>query len=216
MDIFSSCLAFGPLAIYLVVVGTLNLSRRPRIVRGTREITALAIALAGFVVVGPMQLFMPREATARFGWAVWLLLGLFYGLCVTLGLIISRPRLVIYNISLEELRSALVEVTQRLDHDTTWAGRAAAMPQMRVHLRLETFVPLRNTSLVAIGANQSANGWQRIERALADALSRVPATPQPRGWWLVLAGLTILMYLAFSVSDNPQEIARGFHHMLQP
>ena len=127
MDTFSACVAFGPLAIYLLLLGLINVSRRPLVVSGTRETLALGLALMGLVTVGPMQLFMPQEAAARFGELVWLLLVAFYGLCLTLVIILSRPRLIVYNISLETLRGILDETTRRLDPDTSWAGPSVNM-----------------------------------------------------------------------------------------
>ena len=37
MDPFRLCVALGPVAIYLLLVGTLNLFRRPFLVSGTRD-----------------------------------------------------------------------------------------------------------------------------------------------------------------------------------
>ena len=61
MDTFSACVAFGPLGIYLLLLGRINVSRRPLLLSGTRETLALGLALFGLVTVGPMQLFMPRR-----------------------------------------------------------------------------------------------------------------------------------------------------------
>ncbi len=62
-----------------------------------RDVAALGMAIAGFIVAGPMELFLPAAATNRFGAYVWLLLLAFYGLCLTLVVLLMRPRLVIYN-----------------------------------------------------------------------------------------------------------------------
>ena len=45
MDTFSACLAFGPLAIYLLLLGMINLQRRPLVISGTRETLSLGLAL---------------------------------------------------------------------------------------------------------------------------------------------------------------------------
>src|SRR5262249_48724481 len=157
-------------------------------------------------VVGPMQLFMPQDASAKFGAGVWILLVTFYVLCLTLVTMLSRPRLVIYNIGRAELREVLAETARRLDHESVWAGDALAMPQMRVQLRLENFAPLGNASLVSIGAEQSVGGWRRLELALRRSLMDVPAASSTRGLWLVFCGLAMLAFLARSVIDNPQTI----------
>jgi hypothetical protein len=216
MDPFSACVALGPLAIYLLLVGLINLSRRPLVVSGTRETMALGLALAGLAIVGPMQLFLPRAATAQFGWGVWVLLCAFYALCVLLATMLARPRLVVYNVALDDLRRELVATAERLDHDSSWNGAALSMPQMRVHLHLDSFRPLRNASLVSSGDNQSVGGWRRLEIALRSSLGDVPTAASSHGFWLVLLALLILSTLAMTVADNPQTIARGLSHMLRP
>ena len=65
MDSFRLCLALGPLAIYLLLLGAINLSRRPFLVTGARDLAALGVAVAGLVVVGPIELLLPEDANAR-------------------------------------------------------------------------------------------------------------------------------------------------------
>jgi hypothetical protein len=216
MDTFSCCVAFGPLGIYLLLLGVVNSSRRPLVVSGTRETLALALAVAGLVIVGPMQLFMPQEAATRFGNLVWPLLILFYVLALTLVLMLSRPRIVVYNCSLDQLRPLLTVTAQQLDRDSTWAGEALSMPQLQVHLQLEHFPTMHNLSLLATGDEQSVSGWRRLETALRQAVRTSPVAARTHGFWLIVGGLTILLALAFCVVDDPQTIAQGLAHILNP
>src|SRR5437016_1778211 len=116
MDIFSACLGFGPLALFLICLGAVNLSGRPLVVSGTRETLALSLALAGLAVIGPMRLFMPQEAASHFGPLVWVLLAMFYLLAVTLSIMLGRPRLIVYNAPLDALRVVVARIASRLDH----------------------------------------------------------------------------------------------------
>jgi hypothetical protein len=216
MDTFSACVAFGPLGIYLLLLGCINVSRRPLLLSGTRETLALGLALFGLVTVGPMQLFMPQEAAARFGQFVWMLLIAFYVLSLALVIILSKPRLIIYNISQDQLRPILDEVIHRLDPDATWAGQAVSMPLARVHFHLENFAPLGNVSLVASGDEQSHGGWRRLEIALRGRLRETSVAAQPHGFWLALCGLATLLALAFWVVDDPQTLAQGFERLMRP
>src|SRR4051812_41221672 len=115
MDTFSACVALGPIAIYLLLLGAINLARRPLVVNGTRETLSLGLALLGLVVVGPMQLFMPQAAANQFGQLVWAPLATLYLLGMMLTLMLSRPRLVIYNASREQTQAVLAETARRLD-----------------------------------------------------------------------------------------------------
>jgi hypothetical protein len=216
MDTFSACLALGPLAIYLLLLGAINLASRPLVVSGTRELVAIGLAVSGMVIVGPMQLFMPQEAAARFGMMVWALLVCFYVLCLTLLVMVMRPRLIVYNTSLDQLQPVLRELAGKLDHESVWAGRALSMPQWKVHLLVENFAPLCNVSLVATTSAQSASGWRRLESALREAVRQVPVTRRSHGLWLALCGLSILLVLAMRIVDDPQTIARGLDRILNP
>jgi hypothetical protein len=216
MDTFSACLAFGPLAIYLMLLGAINLQRRPLIIGGTRETLSLGLALAGLAIVGPMQLFMPEDAATRFGEYVWLLLLSFYVLCLTLIVMNSRQRLIVYNISPDELRMALDAAARRIDADTLWAGKSVSLPLARVHLHVENFPPLGNVALLATSDDQSSAGWHRLEASLRETLRDTSVTVGPHGFWMLLSGVLMLSALAFWVADDPQTIAQGLERMLRP
>ena len=108
-------------------------------VSGSRELAALGVAVVGLLIVGPMQLFVPDATVLRFGWLVWPLLLSFYGLSLTLWMLVARPRLVIFNIRGSQLRPMLSELAISLDADARWAGDSLALPQLGVQLRMESF-----------------------------------------------------------------------------
>ncbi|HEV3137955.1 MAG TPA: hypothetical protein VGZ26_08620 [Pirellulales bacterium] len=216
MDIFSACVAFGPLAIYLLLLGMINISPRPLVVSGTRETLAIGLAVMGLVVIGPLQLFMPQEAAARFDGLVWILLVGFYVLSLLLVIMLGRPRLVVYNMTLDELLPILAETAARLDHDSCWAGKALNMPQMRVNLQLEGFTPMRNVTLSATHDEQSIGGWRRLAAALRVTLRKTKVSNQTHGLRLVLCGLLILLTLAMKVAEQPQMVAQGLSRLLHP
>ena len=81
----------------------INARRRPFFTSGGSDLTALGVALSGLMFIGPLELFRPEAATREFGNYIWLFLMLFYWLWLLLVVLLSRPRLVIYNISMEEL-----------------------------------------------------------------------------------------------------------------
>src|SRR5688572_189670 len=96
-DPLHACVALGPLATYLLVLGAINLSRRPLLTTGGRDAAALALALAGLAAAGPMELFMPERAAVYIGGWVWVLLLTVYFLAVVLLILSMRPRLIVYN-----------------------------------------------------------------------------------------------------------------------
>lgn len=219
-DPFAICFALGPVAIYLLVLGTLNLARRPFLISGARDTAALGLAVAGLVMIGPMQLFFPVVASIRFeqmsmGPMVWMLLIALYALVVVLLLLTFRPRLVIYNISIDELRPVLASVVGELDRDARWAGDSLAMPNLGVQLHLESMPAMRNVSLVSSGPVQSQQGWRRLETALGAALAQVEVLRNVRAMGLVSAALLLAFFLTLAVSRDPQAVAQSLFRMLQ-
>ena len=71
---------------------------------------------------------MPTAAAAHFGHYVWLFLLALYGLVITFVILVSRPRLVIFNITADQLRPILVEVVAALDPAAQWAGSSLVLP----------------------------------------------------------------------------------------
>jgi len=128
----------GPLAVYLLLIGILNYPRKPFITTGGRDASALSVAIAGLVIVGPMELFMPPAAADRFAGFVWLLLLMFYGLCVSLVILLMRPRLIIYNVTIDQLRPLLMKIVHEIDKESRWAGDSLTMPSLKIQLHVET------------------------------------------------------------------------------
>ena len=67
MDSLHFCIAVVPLAVYLLMMGLLNLRRRPFVTTGARDAATLGIGVIGFVIAGPMELFFPEGAASQFG-----------------------------------------------------------------------------------------------------------------------------------------------------
>jgi hypothetical protein len=219
MEPFRLCLAMGPVAIYLLLVGAMNLSRRSRLVSGTRDAAALALGLVGLVIVGPVELFFPEDALLRLGpGAGSLLLGVYlalYGLALVLLLLMLRPRLVIYNISPDQLRPILAETAERLDPGARWAGDCLALPALGVQLHIDSHAAMRNVVLASAGSHQEFAGWRRLHLALAAALARVEVARNPRGISLVSTGALILGALAVVMVRDHEAIAHAVRNMLQ-
>lgn len=208
-------IALGPLAVYLLLLGTLNLSRRPFLTTGARDISALGLAISGFVVAGPMELFLPESAAVHFDGYIWVLLLGFYMLCLTLLVLLLRPRIIIYNVTADQLRPTLVSAATELDPDARWAGESLVLPQLRVQLHVEPFIAMRNVQLVSSGPRQSYVGWRRLEDALARALRETTCTPNPYGVSLIFFGLLMVGLITYCVVNDSQAVAHALREMLR-
>jgi hypothetical protein len=207
LDPFRLAIALLPVATYLLLVGAVNLRRRPFLISGGSDLTAIGLALSGLAFVGPLALFRPEPATAEFGNFIWLLLLAFYWLCLVLVVLLARPRLVVYNTSVEELHPVLAEAASRLDTDARWAGNSLGLPKLGVQLHLESFELMRNVSLVSSGGQQNLEGWRRLSRELSPSLRRVRVKPNPRGFAVVALALLLGAASVSQIIRHPTELA---------
>lgn len=213
MDPFHFCVVVTPMAVYLLLLGLLNLRGRPFVTTGSRDTAALAIGLVGFVVAGPMQLFFPEAAASRFGAWVWLMMIVFYGLCISLGVLLMRSRIVIYNISIEQLRPILTNVAMKLDRRSRWTGDSLQLPDAKIHLHLESVDWLRNVQMVAIGNHQSYEGWRVLEVELNKQLKNLAVGPNLIGFPLLIASGAFALGAAIWMLNDPLAVAKAFEEI---
>jgi len=215
MDPLRLCLALGPLALYLLLLGIINLSKRPFLISGSRDLAALGVAVSGLILVGPIELLLPEEAIQAYRGYVWLLLGAMYGLCLSLVVLVARPRLILYNMSADELRPVLAQAIDALDPEARWAGSSLSLPRLRVELHMESSPAMRTVSLVASGEQQSFSGWRQLELALAVRLKRAESSPNPWGVVLSLASVMMIGTLTWHLASRGQEITQAFRDMMR-
>ncbi|HZN34477.1 MAG TPA: hypothetical protein VFB80_11685 [Pirellulaceae bacterium] len=209
------CVALGPLAMYLIVLGLINLSRRPLLTTGGRDVAALALALGGLVAAGPMELFMVEEAAVQFGGWVWAILLTGYCLGVVLLILTIRPRIIIYNTSTDEIRPILEAVVARLDSEARWAGESLVMPQLGVQLHLESWPMMHNVQLVSAGSDQNLLGWRRLEIELAGVLRKTRHAGNLFGVVAASCGLFLAALLTWNLASNPAAVAQAWNDMLR-
>ena len=215
MDPLHFCIAVAPLSVYLLILGLLNLWGRPFLTTGARDAAALGIALSGMIIAGPMELFFPEEAALQFGGLVWLLLVAFYGLCVSLVVLLLKPRLVVYNMSAEQLRPVLTQVAIELDKSSRWIGDSLYIPSQHVHLHMDSIDWLRNIQLVASGSRQSFEGWRRLETGLRSGLATARVGPNLLGVPLLVSSGLLAAVAAVWMLSEPQAVAQALDEMLR-
>ncbi|MBI2481428.1 MAG: hypothetical protein HYV60_23150 [Planctomycetia bacterium] len=215
MDPLHLCIALSPLSVYLLLLGVINLSRRPLVTNGARDAAALGVAISGFVVVGPMELFVPEATILRLGVFVWALLLAFYAMCLTLFVLLMRPRLVIYNIRPDQVRPMLADLVNELDRESRWAGECLTIPNLGVQLHVEASAGMRNVQLIAAGAQQSYEGWYRLEKALSASLRQVRSVRNPYGFSLVFFSLLMIGSVTFWLVQDADTVAHSLREMLR-
>lgn len=186
------CIAVTPLSVYLLMLGYLNLRNKPFVTTRARDIAILGFAVSGLAVIGPMELFFPETAVARFGPFVWVMLLAFYGLCVSMIALSVRPGLVVYNSSYDQLRPVLADSLARLDKPQ-WMGDNVRLPQAELHFQVESQPWLHSVELVSSGNRQSLNAWRELELALIQAAASMKSKPNVFGPILLALALVLTL-----------------------
>ena len=150
----------------------------------------------------------PIDGIVVFGAYVWLMVLALYALWMTVLILMLRPRLVIYNITVDKLRPILADVVERLDRDARWAGDSLVLPGLGVQLHLDSFAMMKNVSLKSTGSRQSFQGWKKLETALSSALEPEEIPRNRRGSTLIFAGLLIAAVLIMTIVRNPQTLSQ--------
>jgi hypothetical protein len=189
LDTLPLWVALLPLAGYLLVLAALHLRRRPCVVSGTWDGILLATALAGLACAGPLALVRPAVGASLWG---WLLVLLIFSLVVAVCILAARPRLVIYNISAEQLRPLVAEVVAGLDADARWAGASVALPTRRLQLHLDNAGGMRCSSVIAVGERAAHESWTEFCRRLRQAVARLRVRPSPWAGVFAAAAATLL------------------------
>jgi len=181
-------IALVPLAVYLLALTLVHLRRRPLVVPGSWDLALLVVSVAGLAVGGPLAAFVPPAAEGL--WR-WLLPAGVLVLLTAAATLAARPRLVVYNMSGEQLRPVIAEVAAALDHDSRWAGETVALPGRGLQIHLETG-GMRSVSLVAVGSRTSPEAWTEFGRRVRRALAAVPVRPSPWSWLFAAAAALVL------------------------
>lgn len=215
MDPLSSCIALGPVAVYLLLLGLIHASSRPFLTSGFRDGAALAVAVSGFAVVGPLRLFVPAAAVYRFGGFVWLMLLALYGLGAILVLLMMRPRLIVYNVTTEQLRPVLAAVVQQVGNGARWAGDSLLLPKLGIQLHLESFPVTRIVQLVSAGTRQDFAGWRRLEVELRRSLGSVSSPRSLRGPTMIAFSFAIILVVVISMITGQQSVAHELRELVR-
>jgi hypothetical protein len=151
------------------------------------DVALLTLGIAGMVIAGPLALLQPGAGTSVWTTAV-LLLG--FAVVVAGALLAARPRMVIYNVGLDQVRPVVASVAAGLDPTARWAGETAALPARGLQVHLDERGPARTVSVIAAGST-SAEAWAEFSRRLRRAIRTVRVRPSPWAWTFLGAGVAV-------------------------
>lgn len=189
--------AFLPLGVYLLALGWVHLRRRPLAIAGVWDGILLGASLVGLVTVGPIALLRPAAGGSAWSWSM-LILG--FCLVVALCVLVSRPRLIVYNISLEQLRPLVAEVAADLDPQARWAGETVALPTRGLQVHLDGDGSLRAVSLIGVGRRSAHEGWSEFSRRVRQASRRLRVRASPWGALFAGVGAAFVILASWSIA----------------
>lgn len=196
--------AMLPLAGYLVIIAALHLRRRPVVLSGAWDALLLAAGVSGLVVAGPLAVLQPL--TGASAWTAAALLAAF-AILVAFAMLAARPRLVVYNVGLDQLRPLLADVVSRIDPAARWAGEAAALPTRGLQLHLDARGVARTVSIIAAGTRPSAETWAEFNRRLRRGVTRIRVRRSP--WAVAFFGLAAALVAAAWLAARPTGVTSG-------
>jgi hypothetical protein len=215
MDPLHLAIAFLPLGLYLLVLGTIHLRGSPRVWSGALDTAALGAGVSGLIVAGPMDLFLP-SASPLPGAYLWLLMIGLYALMITLWNLLARPRLVVFNVAAEQIKPVVADVAKRLDGQSTVSGDSYLLPQLGVQCHFERYLPLHNVSLVAIGDEQSVSGWRKLRVELGAVLASLRSASRWPGYAFVVVGLAMFALPMWQLAHTDKSaIVEAMHDLLR-
>ncbi|MFO1066412.1 MAG: hypothetical protein U0892_21345 [Pirellulales bacterium] len=180
-------IAAVPLAMYLLLMGSVHLRAKPLVTTGWRDMAALGIAVLGLVAIGPMQLFFPTYAGARFPGLVWIALIVLYGLCLLLIILNCRPKLIVYGIAESDFYLSTLNAAKRVDPSSHWEGQILNLPGLGMQLVEESTGSRTTFQITGVGGLQSIQTWMAFEQAVVEECRCVSGVRHP-GWAGVLVG----------------------------
>lgn len=211
MDPFSLVLFLTPLLVYMVVISFVRVSGRIYVSTGGKEIAALALAVSGMLIVGPVELFFPMAAATVFGPLVWGILALFYMLCVSLFVIGATPKIIVYGSNADGLLEPLLNAARALDENAQ-ADKGSLqvyLPTSGVHLRIGTSSSLDHASIMAFEDNLSAKFWLLLRTELRNQLGD-RKVERKRGLPVLIATVLLASFLLTHWFQTTEEITKGF------
>lgn len=205
-------IAAVPVAMYLMMMGAIRLRRRPLVTTGWRDTAALGIAIIGLVAIGPVQLFFPAYAAARFAGWVWVMLLALYLLGLLLVALGCRPRLIVYGLGEDDFFQALQQAAQRIDPAARWEGQILTLPSAGLQLASEPTGARGVQQAVSVSGPGTIPAWTLLERALVQQCA--DATASLGSWsavWLIGGGALLIVWAVFRIMADPAVALAELH-----
>ncbi len=205
-----------PIAVYFILIGSLRLRTRPLVTSGWRDTLTLGIAASGLIALGPMQLFFPAQAAARWQAWVWLALFVLYALSLMMLLLSCKPRLVAYGMDDSQFADTLLRAAQDVDEQAHWTGDVLTLPNALIQLAVEPSGTARVHQVVLVGMLHNLANWLELERAFVRCGSQTTCPRSSAGWPFTIVGLFLLSWAIIPLISDPNQALAQLREFLAP
>lgn len=200
------CVNLLPIGTYFCILALVQATRRPLVTTGRRNFLALAVALSGLVISGPIDLalhsrLLPLTVVST-PWAgvvlyIVFVAALFPG---------SYRSLVIYNASQEAVAGAVGKVLDRRGWKYKEVPSGWILPDRGVHLEIDEFSALANVML-HFRSLSDRELYLEIQGGLMELLSETRARWSLPGLVLGVAGGVVLAFPVWIVASDSHDLA---------
>ena len=190
LDSLPFWIALVPLGVYCCVMGGLQLRHRPLVISAAWDSAFLGLALSGLVAVGPLAAIQPLLGGSPWGEVILLLV---YALVVAVCILFARPRLLIYNATVEQIRPLVAQNAAAVDPVVRWAGESVALPTLGLQAHVEGNGSLRTVSIVVLQSCETGEAWIDLSRRLRRMCRRLRVQPSPVGMVMLIVGCGLLL-----------------------
>ena len=202
---FLICMNLMPIGTYFCVLGLLHAAGRPLVTTGMRDFLALALALAGLAITGPVHVVLHSRLLPGPLSHAWWAGPLLYLLLVSMLAPRSFETLVIYNGSEATVAAAMRTILERLSIRFQEAPGGWMLQERGLLVELDSLPVLHNVSVNLRGMRDIAL-FRQVQRELGDLLAANPA-----GWhWVGIAmaamGGMLLALPIWLLARDPQTI----------
>ena len=185
LDSLPFWIAIVPLGLYFCTMGGLQLRHRPLVISAAWDSAFLGLALSGLVAVGPLAAIQPLLGGSPWGEVILLLM---YALVVAVCILFARPRLLVYNATVEQIRPLVAQNAAAVDPVVRWAGESVALPTLGLQAHVEGNGSLRTVSIVVLQSCETGEAWIDLSRRLRRMCRRLRVQPSPVGMVMLIVG----------------------------
>jgi hypothetical protein len=210
MNAFSLVIVLVPLGAYFFLLALLFSGKHPYVVSGGRDFILLAIAMLGFVIIGPFQLFFPIAAFNSVGGMVWIALLILYAFIIVYCVLQLQPRCVIYGIHANDAQSHLHSALAEKGIEVEWLGNTFKIDAWNIQGIVEQAGYWPTAQLICLSKNRDTIlAWWQMQKIFAKHLTRIPRARSYAGLSMASVGLALFMMSCSEIYFYSSEVADG-------